>query len=390
METAMNGEDKSNPNEHSQHDATRSEKHLSFTRKVLSSVEIAFNDSSKEKDASRGHVVWKGFKCIVFLTCLAYLIRQSAEFYKHFYTYPTNINIRVEETPEIKLPAVTLCYRNRISADAFCERFPDLCERPKNVDEYCQKHPQFCPQNISSLVIPKHGYYTNFSREVLQVTQQLLFNRSDDVPFTMIDPPRKKPPVVSFVLEGVNEYVKCFSENLHLYQSDDIKIGVKKIDLDTLTGFTLYRYNLNLHDEESFVPWGLPQVFFAIHPPFNPINPVYEGHAISSGYTYVVDIKLEENRLLPHPYPTNCRNYNVKLKNINETKPRSQEMCRELCRSEFFKQCIGCDYGVSMPFTADFLCHKGKLIEYLLNYLYGRGKCKCLECHEMAFNWLYV
>ncbi|GBM06878.1 hypothetical protein AVEN_269004-1 [Araneus ventricosus] len=38
--------------------------------------------------------------------------------------------------------------------------------------------------------IPKHGYHTNFSREVLRVSQQLLFNRSDDVPFTMINPRR--------------------------------------------------------------------------------------------------------------------------------------------------------------------------------------------------------
>ncbi|GBM96995.1 hypothetical protein AVEN_80531-1 [Araneus ventricosus] len=38
--------------------------------------------------------------------------------------------------------------------------------------------------------IPKHGHYTNFSREVSQVSQQLLFNRSDDVPFTMVNPKR--------------------------------------------------------------------------------------------------------------------------------------------------------------------------------------------------------
>ncbi|GBN63465.1 hypothetical protein AVEN_102191-1 [Araneus ventricosus] len=181
----MNGNDNSNANEHS-----RIEKRRSFARKVLSSVEIAFDDPSEEKNASRGHIFWKGFKCIVFLTCLAYLIGQSAEFYRHYYTYPTNINIRVEETPKIKLPAATFCYRNRISAAAFCESFPDLCERPNNVAEYCQKYPQFCPKNTSSFVIPKHGHYTNYSREVSQVSQQLLFNRSDDVPFTMVNPKR--------------------------------------------------------------------------------------------------------------------------------------------------------------------------------------------------------
>ncbi|CAL1299200.1 unnamed protein product, partial [Larinioides sclopetarius] len=64
--------------------------------------------------------------------------------------------------------------------------YPDLCERPRNVDDYCRKHPQICPEDISSLVIPKHGYHTNFSNEVSQMSQQLLLNRTDDFPLTMI------------------------------------------------------------------------------------------------------------------------------------------------------------------------------------------------------------
>ncbi|GBO14661.1 hypothetical protein AVEN_234889-1 [Araneus ventricosus] len=176
-------------------------------------------------------------------------------------------------------------------------------------------------------------------------------------------------------------------KKMHQEVCENRKVANVHNDLDTLTGFALYRYNLSLHDEESFVPWGRPQVFFAIHSPFNPINPVYEGHAIRSGFTYVVDIKLEEDRLLPHPYPTNCTNYNVKLENINETKPRSQEMCKELCRSEFFQQCIGCDMGVSMSFTTDSFCHESKLIGQQIICM---GVSLCLECRKTAFNCLYV
>ncbi|CAL1299201.1 unnamed protein product, partial [Larinioides sclopetarius] len=189
------------------------------------------------------------------------------------------------------------------------------------------------------------------------MSQQLLLNRTDDFPLTMIHPPRRRAPVVSFIQEGWDGFVKCFSENLHLYRNK-INNRVRKIDLDTFTGFELYRYNLSLHDEESFVPWGRPQVFFALHPPFNPINPVFEGHAIKSGFTYVVDVKLEEDRLLPHPYPTNCTNYTAKEENLNETKPRSQEMCKELCRSEFFQQCIGCDLGLTMSPAVHSFCHQ--------------------------------
>ncbi|XP_055944616.1 uncharacterized protein LOC129975578 [Argiope bruennichi] len=184
----MSNNDNLNENPHFCHAATRNEKHRSFTRKIWTSVEIALEDPKKDKSISKCQIAWRAFKCVIFMTCLAYLLIQAAEFYKHFYTYPTNINIRVVSSPKIKLPAATLCYRNRISADAFCKMYPSLCESPKNAREYCEKHPQFCPENISSLVIPKHGYHSTFSIEVAQVSQQLLFNRSDDLPFTFSIP----------------------------------------------------------------------------------------------------------------------------------------------------------------------------------------------------------
>ncbi|GBN74413.1 hypothetical protein AVEN_219843-1, partial [Araneus ventricosus] len=40
------------------------------------------------------------------------------------------------------------------------------------------------------------------------------------------------------------------------------------------------------------MPWGGQQAFFAIHSPFNPINPVLEGQAIRSGFTYIIEFKL--------------------------------------------------------------------------------------------------
>ncbi|GBM93260.1 hypothetical protein AVEN_168031-1 [Araneus ventricosus] len=102
----------------------------------------------------------------------------------------------------------------------------------------------------------------------------------------------KRKPTVSFIQQGIDEYAKCYSENLHLYQSNSQNQIIKEVDSQTLSGHVVYRYNLSLLEEESFMPWGRPQAFFAIHSPFNPINPMYEGKAIRSGFTYVVEIKL--------------------------------------------------------------------------------------------------
>ncbi|GBN22079.1 hypothetical protein AVEN_266120-1 [Araneus ventricosus] len=233
--------------------------------------------------------------------------------------------------------------------------YPNLCERPKKAEEYCLKHPQFCPKNISALVIPKHGYYTTFSKEVSEVSQQLLINRSKDIVFSTSG----SKPTVSFINVGSTEFAKCYSENLHLYQSR-LEGRVEEVDAESPFRYGIYYYYLRLYEEESFIPWGQPQAFFAIHSPFNPINPVHYGHAIRSGFTYRIEVKLEEDHLLPPPYATNCKDYNIRLENLNEIKPRSQQMCQELCRSEYYKQCYGCDLGITMQFTSEYFCRKGR------------------------------
>ncbi|GBO10810.1 hypothetical protein AVEN_81004-1 [Araneus ventricosus] len=97
--------------------AKRIGKRSSFIRKNLPSAEIVLKDLPKDESPPKVLIAWKAFKCIVFLICLTYLIKQSAEFYWHFRTYPTNSNTRIEHhegsMARLKLPAATLCYKNR-------------------------------------------------------------------------------------------------------------------------------------------------------------------------------------------------------------------------------------------------------------------------------------
>ncbi|GBM93276.1 hypothetical protein AVEN_168042-1 [Araneus ventricosus] len=113
----MNGNEEVNTDEHSYQAAKGIGKRSSFIRKTLPSSEIVLKDPPKDKSTPKVLIAWKAFKCLVFLICLTYLIKQSTEFYWHFHTYPTNSNTRIEypEIPiaKIKLPAATLCYKNR-------------------------------------------------------------------------------------------------------------------------------------------------------------------------------------------------------------------------------------------------------------------------------------
>ncbi|GBN64997.1 hypothetical protein AVEN_175645-1 [Araneus ventricosus] len=98
-------------------------------------------------------------------------------------------------------------------------------------------------------------------------------------------------PTVSYTNVRPTEFAKCYSENLHLYQSR-LEQRVDEVDAESPFRYGIYYYDLSFHKEESFSPWGQPQAFFAIHSPFNPINPVYYGHAIRSGFTYGIEVKL--------------------------------------------------------------------------------------------------
>ncbi|GBL76418.1 hypothetical protein AVEN_134868-1 [Araneus ventricosus] len=57
----------------------------------------------------------------------------------------------------------------------------------ERLDEIAVRGMEKCSKSttLSSYIsMPKHGYYTTFSKEVSDVSQQLLFNRSDDLPYT--------------------------------------------------------------------------------------------------------------------------------------------------------------------------------------------------------------
>ncbi|GBM42515.1 hypothetical protein AVEN_80026-1 [Araneus ventricosus] len=65
--------------------------------------------------------------------------------------------------------------------------------------------------------IPMMGYYTNHSRKVEEMSQRYLLNGSLDDPdlFWKLGPTQE----VKTFLEDDDGILKCYSNNLHLYQS---------------------------------------------------------------------------------------------------------------------------------------------------------------------------
>ncbi|GBN02265.1 hypothetical protein AVEN_209043-1 [Araneus ventricosus] len=88
--------------------------------------------------------------------------------------------------------------------------------------------------------------------------------------------------------------LKCYSENLHLFQSGS-EPKTDKLDFFSEKGDMITWYGLKQMNVKPLYPLDTPQVFVAIHSPYVPLYPVVDLHP------------EKEEHLLPPPYQTDCR-----------------------------------------------------------------------------------
>ncbi|GIY09472.1 uncharacterized protein CEXT_54431 [Caerostris extrusa] len=102
--------------------------------------------------------------------------------------------------------------------------------------------------------------------------------------------------------------------------------------------------------------WADSQVYLSIHSPVVPSNPFMYGKPLRTGYQYDVYVRLEEEHLLPPPYPTNCTDYDAIWRMNNKTGPRSQEMCREFCHRDYYNSFLQCETTMTMYENPKNIC----------------------------------
>ncbi|GBN00127.1 hypothetical protein AVEN_275590-1 [Araneus ventricosus] len=224
------------------------------------------------------------------MSCLIY---QSAEFYRHYYTFPTTIDIEVLKDVPFKKPAVTFCYKATIGRSKFCADHPHLCERPENLPEFCRRHSHYCKGDLLSLVIPKFGYFTNYSKETEETARELLIE-SQDVPSAFFN----QSVSITYVEDpDINAFAKCYSKHLHLYSDDEEdEKATTLINLNIFPEDVIYNFKIELPESELFYPWERTQVYAAVHSPYIPFNPIYDGIGIRPGYDYYIDVKLASSQ----------------------------------------------------------------------------------------------
>ncbi|GFT17016.1 uncharacterized protein NPIL_442281 [Nephila pilipes] len=116
---------------------------------------------------------------------------------------------------------------------------------------------------------------------------------------------------------------------------------------------------MNADSHENFFPFEDPGVLISVHSPFVPVNPFEEGTFLRPGYRYEIFIEMEQERLLPYPYQTDCIDYDVRFQTNNKTGPRSQRQCLDRCWSNYSKQMYGCEDSLTIYETLDTKCKEG-------------------------------
>ncbi|KAF8778938.1 hypothetical protein HNY73_015612 [Argiope bruennichi] len=153
-------------------------------------------------------------------------------------------------------------------------------------------------------------------------------------------------------------FLPCYSKNLLInstYESDKIPLRL------AYQANSFSSYDLNIEASEEIYFLDKPTAFVAVHSPFVPVKLPYQGKQLKPGYKYHIIIRMEEDKLLPSPYKTNCTDYEILWKENKRQGPRSQEMCKELCLHDRFEP----NKNISLPFH---------MLEYPLELCFG-AKC---------------
>ncbi|KAG8180216.1 hypothetical protein JTE90_016493 [Oedothorax gibbosus] len=297
-------------------------------------------DDCGQRKNSKMSILCKLLKTAIFLLCVAGFACQLTEYLMYFITHPTVISMEVEKPKTFIAPAFTICNTNPYNR----------CEKPQNISSFCERKPHYCKKDMVDFKIPKEMYYWPNVLSPNSTSQQLSRKDVDELgqdasSFNAYYDPKKdrkvffeSPPLSN------RRPLSCWIRNNRL--ESDPELPETKFEE---SGYThLGRLKLNLEEDETFDPRSNPRVTFAVHSPFAPLNPHFHGELLRPGNLYNVHVSLEEERLLPYPYQTDCIDYNDMWVKNNRSGPRSHQMCERSCLMKISMEYHGCVHGVEM------------------------------------------
>lgn len=312
----------------------------------------------------------KILKSIVLCLCLIGFIYQTTEFMNIFWNYPTVLDIDVEYPDIIESPAITFCNLNGIKRTLYCEQHPENCASPKNLAKFCAVFPEICKRHQDGdLELNVHfptGDGLSFEREATVEDLKDMGHSSTDI--------LKHCARIS--LDGT-DIIKCSWDTIIRMPMQDGHTGYRNcytlfssVKSKTLKEHTLpvpkkkdslFHMVFEMEPKEYFRPDREVGAIVGIHSPNNIINPFYDGFVIKPGHIYSVHLKVVEEKLLPFPYETKCKDYNRMWEERGKKGPLSQEMCLGECVYNASMELCKCVVPNIMFYHEDKICTEDEL-----------------------------
>ncbi|XP_042910923.2 uncharacterized protein [Parasteatoda tepidariorum] len=303
--------------------------------------------------------LWEMIKCIVFILCVVGFVYQITEFIIYFYTYPTIVDIEIQEPDYVLRPAVTICNTNPVKRSVFCSKYESECRHVKDPEKFCIDHPLYCGANLnmSDFYVPKkpslHFHDMDYDRRKVD------FLNAIPEGFLKIDDSGKKER-----LEGPF-YISCLVQ--HCYSMNNLAITsepTKKTEIERhlkifpsqetapqkivdVRAIVAEAFEVRLDETDHYDYFSTPRALLSIHSPFTLVDPNFDGVALVPNREYKIHVKLEEDHKLKLPYKTDCRDYEEEWIKNNRNGPTSQEVCIYDCLNALWENC----YNRPHPWT---------------------------------------
>lgn len=217
----------------------------------------------------------------------------------------------------------------------FCGKYPERCETPANKTGFCNAHPHYsyyCRTDIEweNFTVPKKEFYGYEKTASLKELKELSHDQ-----YSLFGPSRSALYKIQRDIEGPltffknnGRYFSCYIIHFRANSSKDARTLIP----DPLHSFRpVLEVDIYFEPYETFFPGRRPGGYLAIHSPFEFLSPSEFGYPISPEKFCNVHISIEEEKLLPYPYKSDCTNYSQMWLDNGRKGSRSQQMCRLTC-----------------------------------------------------------
>ncbi|XP_035233621.1 uncharacterized protein LOC118205441 [Stegodyphus dumicola] len=335
-------------------------------------------------------VAWKIIRIIIIILFMSLFTYKLCEFLTEYFKYTTVETSKflgsmyANESILFVVPGLVICNKNPAPRQEYCVKHPFKCEIPDNNEEFCYKYPHYC-QNSKLPEGFRISTHSSFLPETLLEFQQKAKDFFDFEQEHVIRSRKTAEDLYFFLIWG-GSALPCYTKNYCLLDKYPYVTDAEK----RVKGKQLPLFHLKLlFDINNTANWRIePGAILGVGSPFEPFIP---NIVIRPERKYIIKLQMVEERRLPLPYDTECRNYYAEWLKNNRSGPLSRKMCIFSClqkkiENQRCKSCYWLAFYEDGTFPVKQLCHGRCYIHPLYEH---KKECSTI-CKEPCLKYRYT